>query len=613
MASKKKQGGIRKRDGIHFVNARPASETERLRAHRLVRAHVGRWISDQTKGSKDRADAEAATTTSTVEAKQPTSSTGARARKSSSTSGDCSGSDAGVGPSSWTLVSRPSPQTRYVTVGPHRHPHALNARPSEWQSVAFPPSQASDSSDSSDDAQTPSLSKQPVAFVPWYEVSRIEPQISGYFNPFGTYPTSFPPDVVDMSETYLSTVIWPGLVPRSGRLKKAGESWLPLSLSDPALFTAFMYGSLCHQRVQWLNQKIPSSKFGAKEQRVLQLCEMEAIKLINQAMNDPSRRVSDAVLLSVICMAHHQAGDDTFKRCLPTPFRAPLQNLQWLSVYGCLPPNMIHIQGLVQLIIMRGGLQNIKTNGLAATISFSALFTASVLCVKPGFEFWPVDESRYGITLQALLGFSHSDVTRGFGRLLTIGVIPEMAEAFTAVRTYINIVKIGLERGYDVSLITDQRNLTQHTLFSLLPAPELSHLFTDLTQATTYEACRLASWIFAVGVIFPIPAQSTPLGRLAKELQGVLRAPTASSLWSSPHSRIPLIWILMLGGIAATAMPERPWFVSVLGKTLQRSGISSWIGMRRVLDMMLWYDLACDESAEALYRDASILPESYTA
>lgn len=45
----------RKKDAIHFVNARPSSENERVRIRRLVRAHVGQWISDQT---KDRSDAD---------------------------------------------------------------------------------------------------------------------------------------------------------------------------------------------------------------------------------------------------------------------------------------------------------------------------------------------------------------------------------------------------------------------------------------------------------------------------------------------------------------------------------------------------------------------------
>lgn len=37
------------KESIHFVNARPTSENEKLRIQRLVRAHVGKWISDQTK------------------------------------------------------------------------------------------------------------------------------------------------------------------------------------------------------------------------------------------------------------------------------------------------------------------------------------------------------------------------------------------------------------------------------------------------------------------------------------------------------------------------------------------------------------------------------------
>jgi hypothetical protein len=414
-------------------------------------------------------------------------------------------------------------------------------------------------------------------------------------------------------------------------VKKAGDAWFPLSLSDPALFTAFIYGSLCHQRVQWLNQATPSSSFGPRQERLLQQCELEAIELINAAMKDPFRRVSDAVILSVICMAHHQAMDDTFRRKLPTPFKAPFQRLQWLNVYGCLPPNMIHIQGLVQLIIMRGGLQSIKTAGLAATISLfvnpkfrtsypvrkltnpsSDIFTASVLCTKPGFEFWPVDESRCGIELQPLLGFDQSDINRGFGRLGSIGITPQMAEAFQAARMYINIVRACLETSHDPSLLADQRNLTQYTILSLPPASTISHHFIHPLHAITYEACRLASWIFAVGVIFPVPAQSTPLARLAQQLQGVLRDPDASGLWTSPQTRIPLLWILVLGGIAATQMPERPFFASALGQTLRRSGISSWLGVKRVLEIMLWYDMACDESAEGLFYDAIHLANSVT-
>lgn len=422
------------------------------------------------------------------------------------------------------------------------------------------------------------------------------------------------------------SILWPGLVPTRPSLREAGELWFPLALSDPALFTAFMFGSLCHQRVQWLNRWVPDSAWGSKHERLLQLCEMESIKLINQAVRDPSRAVSDAVLLSVICMAHHQPENENRQRHRKTPFNPPLQRLQWLDVYGCLPPNLIHVRGLIQLVQLRGGLENIKFTGLPPTISLyvpivslilstpnitsSDIFTAAVFCTRPGFAFWPLDASRNGISLRDLLGFAPSDVEHGFGRLQDIGVTPQMAEAFQAAFTYINIIRSSVANGYDVSLLADQRNLTEHTLLSLLPASDIPTAFSHPTQATTYDICRLAALIFGVGVIFPIPAQNTPLKSLAQQIQSLLRRPTASAMWSSPSNRIPLIWALTLGGIAATDAPERAFFVSALDETARRSGLTSWPDIRRALEMMLWYDVACDEAAELLWFEANSSPTS---
>lgn len=130
-----------------------------------------------------------------------------------------------------------------------------------------------------------------------------------------------------------------------------------------------MFASLCHRRVQWLNDWIPRDEFGPQQHHLLQLCEVESIKLINQAIRDPTRATSDAFLLSVICMAHHQAQEDKLQLHRRTPFNPPLQRLQWVNVYGCLPPNIVHIQGLVQLVKMRGGLRNIKTVGIGPTLT----------------------------------------------------------------------------------------------------------------------------------------------------------------------------------------------------------------------------------------------------
>lgn len=137
--------------------------------------------------------------------------------------------------------------------------------------------------------------------------------------------------------------------------------------------------------------------------------------------------------------------------------------------------------------------------------------SCSVLCVHPCFDFWPLADSRLGWSVQEMLGFGPSDVDQGFGRLQEIGATHQMAEAFQAVHTYIGIIKASLNFTPDTSLLADQRNLTQHTLLSLSPASDISTFFSHPTRAATYEACRLAALIFGVGVLFPIPAQNTPL------------------------------------------------------------------------------------------------------
>jgi hypothetical protein len=205
-----------------------------------------------------------------------------------------------------------------------------------------------------------------------------------------------------------------------------------------------------------------------------------------------------------------------------------------------------------------------------------------------------------GMSIQEMLGFTNTDITQGFGRLQAIGATSQMAEAFQAVHAYISIIKTNPTSVRDVSLLADQRNLTQHTLISLAPAADL-HTFFSLSHAATYEACRLAALIFGVGVLFPIPAQNTPLNNIARLIQGVLQQPNSSELWSAPATRIPLLWILTLGGIAANETPERAWFVSVLANIMSQTGLQNWPSLKTVLESMIWYDAACDLAAEALW------------
>lgn len=233
----------------------------------------------------------------------------------------------------------------------------------------------------------------------------------------------------------------------------------------------------------------------------------------------------------------------------------------------------------------------------------------------------PLEKCRRDLTLPELLGFTSLEVERNFGRFQAIGVTPEMAESFQAARAYTRIVDSyiqGVMLKADLTLIIDQRNRVHHTILSLpsaIPATPSSPSIYHHPHKIVYEATRLAALIYSVGVIFPLPAGSSPLSTLARLVQSILQLPSSPSspslsfsastcIWaSSPAASTLLFWILVLGGIAAERRPERPWFVTALGHTARRASIVSWEELRRKLEEVLWFDVACEQPGMRLWGE----------
>jgi hypothetical protein len=207
-------------------------------------------------------------------------------------------------------------------------------------------------------------------------------------------------------------------------------------------------------------------------------------------------------------------------------------------------------------------------------------------------------------TLQSQLGLDRTDLEHGFMLLCKIGFTAELAEVFQAMKAYTSIVEEyqdGSTTEPDLCRISNQRNFVQHRLLSLPPARNLDQDFRK--SHPVYEICRLTGLIFGVGVIFPLPAQTTPFPALVKLLQAELQEPSLESDWWFPDAVGVLIWVLTLGGIAATGLPNRTWFVAALARVTARSGLSRWRDLNAVLDRILWLDSACDFGGQQLWEE----------
>ncbi|KAF7592132.1 hypothetical protein BBP40_000680 [Aspergillus hancockii] len=597
-----------KKDAIHFVNARPSSERERLKIQRLVRAHVGKWISDQT---KDRAiETEPSNNRSSLSHDVPRDNASRIVDfdgdetlnmypppLSSRSSGSPTSPESASSNNSLAYMQT-IPSTQPITsIVPASH---YRANPAIQCEMEYEYEYDRDSQDSS-----------PETCSPPGPTERIETIGAAFIDPFLTYPWRHSPEIANACQSYCTSVLWPTLTPGASRSEVSALNWFPLMMSEPTLMTAITFGSLSHQRVQWLNKWIPDGAFREREQQLLKVCEMETIELINQEMKRPDRAISNAVILSVMCMAHNATDISEERQYRQTPFTAPMRRLQWIDVYGSLRPNLVHVQGLISMINLRGGLEAIDLPGLAPVVSLSDIVTSSAYHTPPVFPFFPLRGDRKNVSLQDMLGYNIVDVERHYGRLRQIGFTAEIMEIFHAMDVYMGFVDAYL-KGYhikpDYSLLADQRNLVQYQLLSLPAASQLSG-FTGYQHRNEiiYEACRLAGCIYGVGVVFPLPPQSTPLVKLAGLLRGVLEVSDCLTVWEQPHARVTLLWVLTLGGIASEGTADREWYVQMLMKTAQYSHIACWADLRAIVILLPWYDAACDDAGNNLWLEVERL------
>ncbi|KAL4869708.1 hypothetical protein BDV12DRAFT_75037 [Aspergillus spectabilis] len=605
----------RKKDAIHFVNARPASDAERLNIKRMVRAHVGKWISTQTKdrvaGSASVVDPPPLVTsavkiesashafeldsddpylpsTSASSTLSPASSASSRASPES-----CISSSSHTALPVFTAPPRSQPELAVAIIPPQ----TLIPSPT-IPDICHP------QCDGQEDCQCVSPGSNTPS--PPHSGAYIEAIGAGRLDPFRAYSSQFEPEIVQVSEEYCLSCLWPGLTP--GPSGTNMQSWFPMSLSDPTLFTAFLYGSLSHMRVQALNGWIPRHLFRARQQRLLENVEMETIKLVSREMDNPSRAVCDAMIFSVVCMAHNKAEHDSTGFPTP-PFTAPMQRLQWLDVYGSLRTNLVHIGGLVQMVHLRGGIDKIQLPGLASVISFSDLVTSSTFLSHPVFPFVPLEAVRKDMTMQDLLGYADTGIDHYYAHFQHLGLPRVLAEIICAMNTYTCLVDQCLEGkiGYDPCLLADRRNIIHYNLLCLpkvttQPDPNNAFLVPQ-PHDIIYETFRLACLVYSCGVILPLPAQSTPQLNLADLLHNTLRISNHPPIWGSSHAQVALLWILTLGGIAAHNTPHRPWYADMLSRVVKHNNITSYNELKRCLAMIAWYPIACDKPGTDLWAE----------
>ena len=153
-----------------------------------------------------------------------------------------------------------------------------------------------------------------------------------------------------------------------------------------------------------------------------------------------------------------------------------------------------------------------------------------------------------------------------------------MLEVFDAIGSLTLAIDYHLQGKPFDGVIHRTRTAIQHKLLLLPTLDELNLRERDReTPSNVYECCRLTALIYGVAVIYPVPNSHDLLQELVRRLK---RSFLVLDILNRDLDGV-LLWILVLGGVAALDKPERSWFAAELGSLSSRIGIKDWDTVRK--------------------------------
>lgn len=107
--------------------------------------------------------------------------------------------------------------------------------------------------------------------------------------------------------------------------------------------------------------------------------------------------------------------------------------------------------------------------------------------------------------------------------------------------------------------------------------------------------------IFSAAVTFPLPPLTGIFRKFAVALRAILEESKSEPCWELYPKT--LLWILVLGGVAATGTPDRAWYVQNISWVSGALGFSEWEEVAEELESYLWLESVCDAGGRLLWAE----------
>lgn len=213
---------------------------------------------------------------------------------------------------------------------------------------------------------------------------------------------------------------------------------------------------------------------------------------------------------------------------------------------------------------------------------------------------WPL--LRRAITTDDAHSVSPRNLGQAFQTLVSFGININAANVLQSmVDLTFNIESHcrGINLISDLKVFIEKRNAIQHSLMSLPTGDELE--YGEISSVCLYESIRHAAIIYSVAVTFPLPPVSGIFRKLAGSLKDILEKSKLDPCWQLYPKT--LLWMLILGGIAASETTHRAWYVRNLAALSSALDLTEWKDIAEEAENYLWLESACDAGGSSLWDE----------
>lgn len=198
--------------------------------------------------------------------------------------------------------------------------------------------------------------------------------------------------------------------------------------------------------------------------------------------------------------------------------------------------------------------------------------------------------------------FPPKTLSKRWKELLAFGITEDFAIVLQAMADLTIIIDEhcrGINAIPDFNMYIRQRNTLQHRLMSLPKGEDLE--YGEVSSVCLYESIRHTAVIYSTAVTFALPPHSGIFRTLSSKLKTIMEESKFDPCWQlCPET---LVWMLVLGGIAATGTAERGWYVQNLAAVSAALKLSDWEDVEDGLREFLWMGSACAPGGQLLWEE----------